>query len=150
MKTKGRAYVPRILFLGLLFLVAPMLVSCMGMGTGVSIGAGSGGVGVGMHSGYYPGYGYGYGWPGLGMGYGRWGRWHGGGVMVGIPVTSGPGVPVGYADHPVGEAYPVRRVIPYPNRGPITEASHRDWKRYDDLYHSPLPYYRGKSFLSGR
>ena len=131
----------RLLVFGAFLLTAPLLTSCVG--TGISIGAGSGGVGVGMHSGYYTG--YGYGWPGFGLGYGRWGHRHGGGVMVGVPVTSGPGIPVGYADYPVGERYPVQRV--YPDRDPITEASHANWNRWDSLYHSPLPYYRGRSFL---
>ena len=135
-------YVP---LLGLLLLM-PLLVSCA-TGTGLSIGAGSGGVGVGVHSGYYPGYGYGYGWPGYA--FGGWGRRSGGGMKVGIPVTRGPGVAVGYADYPVGERYPVQRVIPLPGRNPITEASHADWKRYDNMYHSRLPYYRGRSFLTG-
>lgn len=153
MKMKAPNTLSLLALLGLLFLT-PLLASCTA--TGLSIGAGSGGVGVGMHSGHYPGYGYGYGYPGFGgwgwpgFGFGGWGHRHGGGVMMSIPVTSGPGVPVGYADYPVGERYPARRVVPLPGRNPITEASHADWKRYDDLHHSALPYYRGRSFLSGR
>lgn len=158
MKIHTFTHVACLALLCLLCLFSPLLTSCVG--TGISLGAGSGGVGVGVHSGYYhPDYGYGAGWPGLALGYGRafggrrhWGNRHYAGVAVGVPVTRGPGIPVGYADHPVGEVYRESRVVagsqPLADKPPITEASHADWKRYDNLYHSVLPYYRGKSFMS--